>query len=387
MRRISGRNVSSSAPETAPDELPAHTVAPDLLSRNVSYNAFRSCFGKRLTEGTVATIKDVAARAGVAISTASAAINRSAPVSEDVIARVQEAIAAIGYVPHGAASSLRSGRSRLIGLVVPNIANPHFAAVAREVENVCLAAGYTAVVYSTGQDAGRESQVLTMMRVQRVAGLIVIPTQSDARHGKQLKGQIHVPTVLLDMYVDGLPYDVIKTDNVEAGRLATEHLLSLGHKRIAAIVGIPGLATSDDREAGYRQAFADRGLAVDEALIVPGQFDRERAHAAALELMARPLPPTGIVAISNMMTVGLLFALKERGVRIPEDVSMVGIDDLEFATILEPPPTVVATPILAMARRAIELLLEQIGSQAKPTGHREINAPRLIVRESTRALA
>ena len=107
--------------------------------------------------------------------------------------------------------------------------------MAREVENVCLSAGYTSVVYSTGQDAERESQVLNMMRVQRVAGLIVIPTRSDAEHGSRLIGQIHVPTVLLDMFVEGLPYDVIKTDNVEAGRLATEHLLSLGHTRVGVV--------------------------------------------------------------------------------------------------------------------------------------------------------
>src|SRR5438105_10519139 len=112
-----------------------------------------------------------------------------------------------------------------------------------------------------------------MMRVQRVAGLIVIPTRSDARHGAALANQIHVPTVLLDMYVEGLPYDVIKTDNVEAGRLATAHLLDLGHRRIGIIVGIKGLATSDDRYAGYLKAHAESGVPVDECLIVAGDLD------------------------------------------------------------------------------------------------------------------
>lgn len=333
----------------------------------------------------MSTIKDVARRAGVAISTVSAVINRSAPVSEDTIARVEAAVAAIGYTPHGVAQSLRSGRSRLIGLVVPNIANPHFAAVAREVENVCLAAGYTTVVYSTGQDAGRESQVLTMMRMQRVAGLIVIPTRSDAAHGAALVNQIHVPTVLLDMQVEGLPYDVIKTDNVEAGRLATEHLLGLGHSRIGIIVGIPGLATSDDRHAGYRQAYADRGLVPDPALVLPGDFDQRTAHDAALTLLQRKPRPTAIVTISNMMTMGLLFAVREQHLSIPADLSVVGIDDLDFAELLDPKPTTVTTPILQMARRSIHKLLGQLSGKQAPDGQWEVYPPQLLVRQSTAA--
>ena len=334
----------------------------------------------------MSTIRDVAKRAGVAISTVSAALNRSAPVSEDVLAKVEQAVRDIGYIPHGAAQSLRAGQSRLIGLVVPNIANPHFAAVAREVENVCLLAGYTTVVFSTGQDSERESQVLTMMRMQRVAGLIVIPTRSDAEHGSHLVGQIHVPTVLLDMYVEGLPYDVIKTDNVEAGRIATDYLLALGHRRIGIIVGIPGLATSDDRHAGYLKAFAEHGITPASDLAVAGNFDQFEAEAAATELLSRPDRPTAMIAISNMMTVGMLFALKALRLGIPEDVSVVGIDDLEFAKLVNPPPTVVATPFLAMARRAIELLLTQIATKPVPTGHREIHQPTLIVRESARPL-
>ncbi len=334
----------------------------------------------------MATIKDVARRAGVAISTASAVINGSAPVSGDVIARVEEAIRAIGYVPNAAARSLRSGRSRLIGLVLPNIANPWCGAVAREVENVCLNAGYTTVVYSTGQDAQRESQVLTMMRMQRVAGLIIIPTRSDAAHGANLVNQIHVPTILLDMYVEGLPYEVIKTDNVEAGRLATDHLLSLGHRRIGMIVGIPGLATSDDRYAGYVKAHVDRGMTIDDNLVLAGDFDQEKSRAATISLMTRPDPPTAIVTISNMTTVGLLFAIRELGLAVPKQLSIVGVDDLEFSGLLEPLPTVVATPILQMAQEAIHNLLEQISGKRAPNERWTTHTPQLLVRSSTAPL-
>lgn len=333
------------------------------------------------------TIRDVAKRAGVAISTASAAINRSAPVSEEVVARVQKAIADIGYVPHGAARSLRSGKSRLIGLVVPNVANPHFAAVAREVENACLSAGYTSVVYSTGQDAERERQVLEMMRVQRVAGLIVIPTRSDKEHGKRLVNQIQVPTVLLDMFVEGLPYDVIKSDNVESTRLATDHLLALGHRRIGIVVGIEGLATSDDRYEGYVRAHADHGVAVDPSLKLVGNFEQEQAREAVHELLSQDDAPTALLTISNMMTIGALFAIREMGLAIPRDVSLVGVDDLEFADLLVPPPTVVALPVLPMSREAIHLLIRNIEGDAKPAGVWHVHQPRLIVRESTSSVA
>jgi LacI family transcriptional regulator len=338
----------------------------------------------RLGKGLVlATIKDVAREAGLAISTVSAVINRSAPVSGDAIERVQDAIRRTGYVPHGGARSLRSGRSNLIGLVLPNIANPHFAAVAREVENICLAKGLTTVVFSTGQDALRESRVLTMMRLQRVAGLIVIPTRSDAQHGAALVDQIHVPTVLLDMQVEGLPFDVVKTDNVEAGRLATEHLIGLGHRRIGMVVGIPGLATSDDRHAGYLAAHRQAGIPVDAQLVVPGMFDQAASHDAVESLLNLLDPPTAVVTVSNMALMGALFALRERKTVVPQDLSIVGIDDLEFSAILNPRPTVVVTPILDMARRAIEMLLHEIATGAKPAGKWEVWRPRLLVRESS----
>ena len=330
----------------------------------------------------MATIKDVARRAGVAISTVSAVINRSAPVSEDTIQKVQQAISDVGYIQHGAARSLRVGQSRLIGLVVPNIANPHFAAVARVVENACLKAGYMTVVYSTGQDSLRESEVLTMMRVQRVAGLIVIPTRSDKEHGSRLINLIHVPTILLDMYVEGLPYTVIKSDNIEAGRLAADHLLSLGHRKIGIITGIAGLATSDDRYAGYVKAHEEHGALIETQLSIPGDFDQEKAFESTLQLMSHDLRPTAIIAISNMMTVGMLFALKSLKLKIPDEISVIGIDDLEFSAIIDPPPTVVVTPILQMARRAIDLLLLRIATKQSDSGQWEVLQPQLLARES-----
>jgi DNA-binding LacI/PurR family transcriptional regulator len=334
----------------------------------------------------VPTIRDVARHAGVAISTASAALNRSAPVSEDVLAKVQEAVRVTGYVPHGGAQSLRRGQSRLVGLIVPNVANPHFAAVARTIENVCLSAGYLSVVFSSGQDPARESQILQMMRQQRVAGLIIIPTRSDAVHGRRLKAEIHVPTLLLDMTVEGLGFDVVKLDNVRATRLATDHLIALGHRRIGLLAGIPGLVTSEDRLKGYLEAHAAAGIAADPALVLRGDFEQSVAAASVREAMKRTAPLTALVSCSNMMTLGSLQAFRDLGLSVPRDVSLVGVDDLDFADLLDPPPTVVRAPVVLMAERAIRLLLEELDARREPGGKLEVFPPELIERRSCRRL-
>jgi DNA-binding LacI/PurR family transcriptional regulator len=336
--------------------------------------------------GSVATIRDVAKHAGVAISTASAAINRSAPVSDEVIAKVEAAVRHIGYVPHAAAQSLRMGQSRLIGLILPDITNPHFANVARVVESACLEAGYMAAVYSTNEDFDRERQILKMMRAQRVAGLIIIPTRSDAVHGARLAGEIHVPTVLLDSCVNGLPYDVVKLDNVRAGRLATEYLLGLGHRRIAVTTGRDNIITGEDRLQGYLQAHAALGIPVDHQLQITGKFLQSVAHDNTLALMRRPERPTAIFALSNMMMLGVLNALRELELSVPGDISVVGIDDFDYANLMNPPPTVVAAPVAEMAQMAIGRLFAEILNKSKPSTAVSQFVPELIVRGSCRRI-
>ena len=269
-------------------------------------------------------------------------------------AKVDKAIAAAYYVPAWRAK-LRSGNSQLIGLVVPNIANPHFAAVAREIENICLTAGYMTVVYSTGQDPERESQVLKMLRVQRVAGLVIIPTRSDAEHGSHLVDKIRVPTVMLDMFVEGLPYDVIKTDNIEAGRLAADHLLGLGHRRIGIVVGIAGLATSDDRLAGYLKAHAEhRGRTRFQRLAI----STRQAYLRAIGFCSAR-PPDGSGRDIQRMTLGCRLRCASEG-QVPASCRS-SVPTSEFAAVIDP-----ARPWwgrFAMARRSIELLLRQITSK------------------------
>ena len=329
------------------------------------------------------TIKDVAQRAGVAISTVSAVINRSAPVSEEVIQRVEEAIAAIGYLPHGAAKALRSGDSRLIGLILPDITNPFFSQVARLIETVCMRAGYMTFVYNTDEDVDHEMRILKMMRAQRVAGLILISTRSDAEHGSSLMQEITVPTVLLGSAVAGTPYDTVKLDDRLASRLAIDHLVGLGHRRIAVIAGREGVSTNDERLGSALEALAGHGIGDGDAIVAMADFKQQKAFETGLSLLARDEPPTAIFALSNFMLIGVIRALVAARRACPHDVSLVGIGDFDWPEILSPQMTVVSTPAVEMAEAAIGILLDEIARRRQPTGARIECVPRLIIREST----
>jgi LacI family transcriptional regulator len=331
----------------------------------------------------VATIRDVAKRAGVAISTVSAVINRSAPASEAVIARVERAVAEIGYMPHGAAQTLRSGQSRIIGLIVPDIANPHFSRVARITQRACMTAGYMTFVYDTEEDSEHEMQILKMMRMQRVAGLILISTRSDAAHGARLMAEINVPTVLRGCFVEGVPFDIVTMDEVRAGHLATQHLLDLGHRRIAVFAGRKGVSTSEERLEGARLAFAERGLRFPQELVVPGDFSEPRAFESVHEVMSGPNPPSAIFTLSILMTVGVMRGIVDMGLTIPRDVSLAANDDFDWPEIMNPQPTTVVQPVAEMTEVAIAKLLDQIELGRQPTGRRLQFEPKLVVRGSS----
>jgi DNA-binding LacI/PurR family transcriptional regulator len=330
----------------------------------------------------VSTIRDVARRAGVAISTVSAVINRSAPTSDDVVARVERAIAEIGYAPQRAAQTLRSGRSKLVGAIVPDITNPHFSALARVIETECFKAGYMTFVYNTDEDTEHEMRILRMMRSQRVAGLILISTRSDSRHGRRLMAEINVPTVLMGSSVAGTPYDFVALDDVAAGRMAAARLLELGHRRILVIGGRRGASSNELRLNGCRIAFKERGLDLGREQLGLAGFATERAYEETRRRMSVPSPPTAIISLSNFMTIGVMRALAALRLACPEQVSFIGIDDLDWADVMRPRPTLIAQPIEDMTRTAIAALLEQAATSTEPAARRLLFAPRLVERES-----
>ncbi len=331
----------------------------------------------------MSTLKDVAMRAGVSIASVSTVVNGTAAVSPAMRERVERAVDELGYVPHVLARNLKLGRTRSIGLVLPDITNPHFSGLASTIEVALDQAGFTLTLCSTTDDPAKEASQLRAMRAQRVAGMIFIPggrTQDTATLGALLK----VPTVLLDRTLAGLDLDSVVLDNVMAGRLATDHLLDQGHRRIAVVAGSPNLALSRERVAGCRDAMLARDVPYDEALVADGGFQSEPSYRATLGLLCRRPRPSAIVAANNHGTVGVMMALRDRGLGCPRDVSVVGIDDFTWAEAFSPRLTAVAQPIVAMGREAVRLLLGRCEIADRGDTAAVVLQPRLIVRDSTR---
>jgi LacI family transcriptional regulator len=333
----------------------------------------------------MATIRDVARLAGVSISTVSLALNAPDRVSDDTRARVEDAARDVGFSANPIAQSLKRGRSRLIGMVVSDITNPFFGRLLREIERRASEAGYLVVVSDTDGSPANEQAILRHLAGQRVAGLLLSPTGRSDTHLDQIRN-LPMPMVLFDHRLDGVQSDYVGTDNVLAAAMLTEHLIRLGHARIALISGTAGLYTAERRREGYEATLRAHGLAVDPGLIVDGHYDGEGGYDAAMRLMTRAGDrPTAILAASNVMGIGALQACNELAVRCPDDISLAGIDDVPWSNVIRPRITASVQPIDDMARAACRLLMDRIAAPAgQPLPFRDaVLPPRLLIGQST----
>jgi LacI family transcriptional regulator len=310
----------------------------------------------------MSTIVEVARRARVSPSTVSHVINRTRFVADDTRARVETAIEALGYRPNALARSLRVGHSHTLGLVLPDSANPFFAELGREIELAAFDAGFTVVLCNTGNDVERERLHLSVLAKQQVDGIIVIATdepgdalRSVARH--------HLPVLVMDRERPDLPLDSVIADHLRGGQLATEHLLGFGHRRVGCIAGPRHVSTSNLRVAGYGKALHAAAIPLDPRLVVHGDFHAASGCSAARTLLALPRPPSAVFACNDLMAIGVLHAAAELGRRVPQDLAVVGYDDLELAPYTFPPLTTVAQPKREMGRRAVQLITRRVGEE------------------------
>jgi LacI family transcriptional regulator len=327
------------------------------------------------------TIHDVAKRAGVAPITVSRVINNSGYASVETRRRVEEAAAELGYVPNRMASGLRTKRSNTFALVLTDITNPFFTTVARGVEDAANAAGYTVTFCNTDEDADKERRYLDLFIQQQVDGILLVPAHGTAdmveyvqKHG--------TPVVVLDRRLTEAKTDVVRCDSEGGAFQLIRLLLDLGHTRIALLGGPDGASTADDRKTGYRRAMADAGL--DEAkLELCGSFTQASGFEMAKEAIAMSPRPTALFAANNFIAIGALKALQDSELSVPEDMALVGFDDLPPALVTFPFLTVAAQPAYEMARIGAELLLARMGGE-ELEGYQEIVLPtELIVRLSS----
>jgi len=306
-------------------------------------------------------LRTVADIAGVSIATVSRVLNNAPSVKGETRLSVENAIQSSGYRPNRVAQRLRrSGRGKkLLGLLIPDIRNPFYVDVIRGIEEYAYAHDCAVVIGNFSQDPKKEKLYIDLLRSESVDGFLVAPTNGKDRNIQKLI-QDGYPVVCIDRGLTDMQVDLVKSDNQTGAFNATEHLIKVGHRRIAHITGDPSIATTSERLAGYKAALQDYGLSFDAALVRGIASDFKSGVDLAAELLDLPEPPTAIFAGNNLLTLGALETILKRNLRIPEDVAIVGFDDVYWATSLNPPLTAVQQHGFEIGQRAIELLYQRI---------------------------
>lgn len=329
----------------------------------------------------MANIRDVSRAAGVSTATVSRALSGRGYVNAATRERVLAAAAELGYVPNALARGLKTRRSGLVGLIVPQLYDPIFATIAQGVEEVASAAGLQVMLGASLSDRHREADYIAMMAAQHVDGLILCPAHDAADASWELASRLGLPTVFVDDR-PAAPVDAVRSDHLGGARALTRRLLDLGHRRIGFIIGDDRSVPGRERIAGYRAELAAAGIPQDPALLRVGAWSVAFGDAAARDLMALPDPPTAIFSGGALMTAGAMQGLRALGRRVPEDVAVVGFDELPMALAIDPFLTVAAHPVADICRQATQLLVDRLeGTETGPP--RETVLPvEVIVRRS-----
>jgi LacI family transcriptional regulator len=325
------------------------------------------------------TIRDVARLAGVSQATAARAMGGYGYVSSTRRRRVEQAAEALGYRPNDIARALASGSTKTIGLIVGDIENPFFATLARGVADVVEAEGYTLLLANSDENIEREQRAVEAFRTRLVDGIIIAPvTGSDSAHLREGRW----PVVCVDRSIRGVDVDTVTVTNARGARIAVEHLLALGHRRIGVVTDSAEIPSTAQRLRGYRTALRNGGIEIDEDLISVADLSTlAGGHAAARDLFERPNHVGAVFTTSNFMTAGTVQALHELNLRMPNDMALVAFDDLEWTTIIEPPITVIAQPVLEIGTVAGQRILARVAGDTSPAQH--IRLPtELVVRAS-----
>lgn len=328
------------------------------------------------------TIRQVALRAGVSPATVSRVLSGTAPVNEEKRQRVLRAVEELGYRPNQLARSLAHGRLSVIHLIIGDIRNPFYAELARGVEDVGYEHGFTVVVSSTDDNPEREALYLHTTADFRAAGLVLstaLPEQQLLAHLQR----IGCPVVLLNRYHPSVDADAVLLDNHMGGYLATRHLLDLGHRKIAHLAGPVNSSASRERLEGFRAAVREFGLDPDQLIIDYGNLRHDSGYRMGQRLVAAGMPVTAVFAGNDLMALGVMEAVTQAGLRVPEDLSVVGFDDTNLSGLWTVLLTTVRQPQYEMGRAAGELLVRRLSDPKGTANRRVVFAPELVVRRST----
>lgn len=329
----------------------------------------------------MSTIKDVAARAGVSFTTVSHVLNGTRRVSEQARARVEQAVAEMGYSPSAVARALKTSETFIFGVLVPNITNPFFAELTRGIEDRCRQTDYSVFLCNSDDEPERQKRYLQTLLERRVDGLLLAAAADQDEAQVRRLASARVPTVLVERRIAGLNADLVRVDHDAGARLAANHLLALGHRAIACLSGPSRFEVSRERSAGWRAALQEAGVELRPEWWLEGDFSAAAGHALAHRLLQRG-EVSAILAGNDLMAFGVLRAAAELGLSVPGDLSVVGFDGIDMGSYMHPALTSVGHPIRELGEIAASVLLERLSNRAGD--RREVLlAPRLIERAST----
>jgi LacI family transcriptional regulator len=328
------------------------------------------------------TIRDVARRAGVSPMTVSRVINRSPSVSSPTRARVEDAIAELGYIPSRLARGLSAQRTGTLALIVPDVANPFFTLIVRGSEDVARRAGYRLLLCDTRADLDAEREVIDELIAHRVEGILIAPVSDRSRDHLRRLARFDVPYVLVDRAIPGVEADTVLGDSAGGAQQLVEHLIALGHRRIGMITESDAVSTARDRRRGYEAALAAAGLERDPALLVEGTVDPDGGREGMRRLLELEQPPTAVFTVNNLVALGAIEAVRETGREVPDDVALVCFDDIEYASRLNPFLTVMEQPAETFGTLGTQLLLERIDRRAPDRPRTVVLPAQFVVRRS-----
>jgi len=330
------------------------------------------------------TVKDIASKLGISVSTVSRVLNDKAEkyrISTKTKKLVLQTAEELNYRPNFLARGLRLKKTKTIGLIIPDISNPFFAHVTRMIQLAIYKSGYSLIVCNTDENIDIEVEEIELLRSKGVDGFIILPVGTEYNHIEKLI-QDKIPLVLLDRCFDELQTNAVIVDNYLGAYNAVQHLIENGHKRIAIIQGLPNTYTNNERVTGYKMALKDNKIPIDENLIVGNDFRKENGYIETKFLLNIDNPPSAIFTTSDLITLGALKAIFEEGIRIPEEISLVAFDEIEFAPFLIAPLSVVSQPKDLMGEIAVKILIDDIHGKTNEEKQRIVLKPKLIVRQS-----
>jgi DNA-binding LacI/PurR family transcriptional regulator len=326
-------------------------------------------------------IFDIAKEANVSIATVSKVANNTGKISQKTKIKVMEIIKKHNYTPNSLATALTGKLSYTLGLIIPNMANPFFGEISKSVEDRARELGFSVMICSTDYNAEREASCFTLLQRKRVDGVIILSGFEDQQTITRNLVTPNMPIALIARDIPTISIHSVSIDDFVGGYEAAKHLLGLNHRRIGLIV--EDIRCAKERLRGFNQALEDQELQqLDESLVLLGEASVQNGKKLALQLLKEKEPPTAIFATNDLLAIGTMQAAHELGLKVPQDLSVIGFDNTVLATITDPPLTTVAQPMEQMGRQILDLLVQEIKGELTHK-HRIVLLPELVVRKST----